>query len=335
MNMKKLFVIVIIAFILIAGGYYAWKKFNPQQNTAKQLLEQEKVITEEPVKIGAAEDTDTASKKNSDNTVKEAVVQKNVVLEENANLYGEMPNGSLPLSAIAKTKSMPENIRSELDDIFQNNNIYYMTKKNSDTLIIVTDNNENIRHNIEFIELSLINGHITKTTLGYNDKMQDSDNDKWEYEKVTKQPVRHTVYDRNGDIIFTENWNYDIKNPIKYEMKDANNKVISLRKETNDNDSDLRIEHLVYDTDGNTRINVSATYDGPCVKRFTYFNADKPAESGSIISEYDNGLKTKETVYSSDLSVLNIYTSEYEDGIRKNISIFDSQNNKTKELLSE
>ena len=59
-------------------------------------------------------------------------------------------------------------------------------------------------------------------------------------------------------------------------MKDGNGHIISMRKETLNDGTNLRIEHLVYDKNGNTKINVSTTYDGEDVKRFTYYNADKP-----------------------------------------------------------
>ena len=134
---------------------------------------------------------------------------------------------------------------------------------------------------------------------------------------------------------FVETWNYDDSEPIKYEMKDSNGKVISLRKETLENGTDLRVEHLLYDKDGKTRINVSATYEGEDIKRFTYYNADKLNESGSIFSDYSNGYKTKETVYTSDLKVKNSYTSEYKDDSRTDIIKWDNKNKEVHKYLPE
>ena len=118
-------------------------------------------------------------------------------------------------------------------------------------------------------------------------------------------------------------------------MKDSDGHVVSMRKEMVENGTDLRVEHLVYDSNGNTRINVSITYDGPDVKRFTYYNADKTAESGSVFDEYSNGLKTKETVYTSDLKVQNHYTSDYKDGNRESITVWDNQNKETQKLVTD
>ena len=79
-------------------------------------------------------------------------------------------------------------------------------------------------------------------------------------------------------------------------MKDGNNKPISIKKENLDNENSLRVEHLIYDKDGNTKVNVSASFEGADIKRFTYYNADKPDESASVFSEYLDGMKVKETV---------------------------------------
>jgi len=128
-------------------------------------------------------------------------------------------------------------------------------------------------------------------------------------------------------------WNYDSENPVKYEMKDSEGRVISMRNETLTNGTDLRIEHLVYDKNGNTKINVSTTYEGDDIKRFTYYNADKIDESGSVFSDYSDGQKTKETVYTSDLKLKNTYTSDYKDGERENIIIFDNNNQEIKKFI--
>ena len=200
--------------------------------------------------------------------------------------------------------------------------------------MIIADNPANIRHSIEFTEISVNNGQLNTTTLGYSDKMEDSKNDKWEYNEL-KQPIRHTKYNAHGDADFVEIWNYDNNNPIKYEIKDNQGKVISLRKETIEHGTDLRVEHLLYNKEGNTRINVSATYEGEDIKRFTYYNADKPNESGSIFSDYSDGLKTKETVYTSDLKVKNTYTSEYKDGNREDITKWDNKNQEVHKYLPD
>lgn len=264
--------------------------------------------------------------------IKQAHIQKDDKISKNANLYKDPSSFSMPLSAIALVSELPHNIQAKVSKIAENNSIY-MIQRNKDKIIIITDNPENIRHSIEFTEITLSNGHETKTTLGYNDKMKDSNNDIWEYHQETQQPIRHTKYNADGDMEFVEVWNYENDNPVKYEMKDSKGNVISMRKETQHGDSDLRVEHLVYDKDGNTKVNVSAAYDGADIKRFTYYNADKAKESGSVFSEYSSdGYKTKETLYTSDLKVKNTYTSDYQDGERTDIKVYDVNNKEIQKL---
>lgn len=251
-----------------------------------------------------------------------------------ANLYSESSSSAIPLSAISEIADLSPNIQNVVAKIASDKNIY-MIQKSHNNLLIISDNPANIRHSIEFTEVSLDNGHQVNTTLGYNDKINDSDNDIWEYNPETHQPERHTKYNKNGDVEFVEMWSYAPKEQVKYEMKSSDNKVISMRKETLENGMDLRIEHLVYDKDGNTKMNVSVTYDGEDIKRFTYYNADKPDVSGSIFSDYSDGLKIKETVYTSDLKPKEIYTSTYKDGAREDIIKWDNQNREVQKLIQE
>ena len=118
-------------------------------------------------------------------------------------------------------------------------------------------------------------------------------------------------------------------------MKDDKGNIISLKKETVSNDNDMRVEHLIYDKDGKTKVSVSASYEGADIKRFTYYNADKPAESGSVFSEYADGQKTKETVYNSALKIENTYTSEYKNGERTEIKVFDQNNQEIEAIISQ
>ena len=298
----------------------------PTEQVSKELKNTDKTeITQES--SPAAEPS-----KDVKTSVMHASVQKEDSLIKHADLYNNAAGDMLPLSAINILSELPSDIKSKVLKLSESNNIYMM-QKNKDKLFIITDNPSNIRHCIEFTEISLKNGHQVTTTLGYNDKIKDSDNDIWEYDD-SKRPIRHSKYKPDGELEFVEVWNYD-NNPVKYEMKDAEGHVISLRKETLDNDVNLRVEHLVYDKDGNTKVNVSTTYEGEDVKRFTYYNADKPNESGSVFTDYENGLKTKESVYTSDLKLKNSYTSEYKDGEREDITVWDNKNKEIQKLLPE
>ena len=336
MEKKKL--LAVVGAIILAGfcSYYliskpvnnTYEQHETQSDKAEQNVQQDNSIVSKKVKKGDVEKSESAQ-----TVQKAAILLKEESFVTKTDLYDAIPASSLPLSAISILSEQPENIKSTILKIAETNNIY-MVQPKKDKLLVIADNPSNIRHGIEFTEVSTVNGQQIKTTLGYNDKMKDTDNDKWEYND-SKQPIRHTKYNKDGDMEFVETWNYDDSKRIKYDMKDANDKVISLRKETLENGTDLRVEHLLYDKDGRTRINVSATYEGEDIKRFTYYNADKPNESGSIFSDYSNGLKTKETVYTSDLKVKNSYTSEYKDDSRTDIIKWDNKNQEVHKYLPE
>ena len=330
MNMKKI-VLGCVIVVCVAGGCFVGLKNFQSDSDVNNINENVKKDKTSDVKKTDNKKLKQTKTSISDNKV--SVEKENKFLKK-ADLFDNTPSSALPLSAIAELANLPENIRHLVMNIAENNNIFMM-KKYHDKLFVITDNPENIRHSVEFTEISLINGHKKNTTLGYNDRISDSDNDNWEYTDDTKQPLRHTKYNKDGDVEFVETWSYDPNESIKYEMKDAEGNIISLRKETLNGGTDLRVEHLIYDKDGNTRINVSATYDGEDVKRFTYYNADKPKLSGSVFSEYTDGLKTKETIYTSDLKVSETYTSEYKDGSREEIVKWDNKNQEVEKLVPQ
>lgn len=251
------------------------------------------------------------------------------------DLYGNLSGESLPLSAIDVISHLPSNIKNTVSKVIETSNGVYFVEKDEDKVLLVIDDITNIRHNIEFVEVSLNNAHMKKTTFGYNDKINDFANEMWDYDKNTNQPTRHTTFDKDGDIIFVENWYYDSDNPIKYEIKNSDGDIISMRKETLDNDTNLRVEHLLYDKDGKTKVSVTASYDGGDIKRFTYYNAEKPSEGVSILGEYSDGQKMKETVYSTDYKLKNTYTSSYKNGIREDIKKFDENNREVEQLIED
>ena len=338
MNKKK---ILISAVLICITGAFLLTVINNKtgEKTSNDVSLEQKTVLPAETAVNKKEEIKTSFSNDKKKTIKAGIEEvKNIKDDKKnkivyTNLYDDIPSSVLPLSAITQISSLPQNVQSVISDISKNSNIYMIQKNNKDKLLIISDNPDNIRHNITFTEVTVSNGHQVKTTLGYNDKMNDSKNDIWEYNNETGQPIRHTKYNADGDMDFVETWNYDIDNPIKYEMKDAAGKVISMRKETLNNGTDLRIEHLLYDKDGNTKINVSTTYEGDDIKRFTYYNADKISESGSVFSDYSEGQKVKETVYTSDLKVKNTYTSDYKDGSRANIIKFDNKNQEVNKYI--
>ena len=301
---------------------YSLKKDNAADNYLN--VEGNKFLADRKTK------NDKALKSDKSNTTSSS----SEIIHKKINLYSDVPSTALPLSAITLMPDISDNIKEELNSVYENSNIL-MANKSHDKILLITDNSSNIRLGIDFTEISLKNGHKTNTTLGYSGKTKDFSNEIWDYDKDTGKPLRHTTYDEAGDVIFVETWNYSPDNPVKYQMKDADGNTLSMRKETLENGSDLRVENIVYDKEGNTKISVSSTYDGADIKRFTYYNSDKPSDSGSVFSEYDEGLKTKEILYTSDLKVKNTITSNYADGVRESITVYDPENNEVEKLSAE
>ena len=211
-------------------------------------------------------------------------VQPNVEVKEFDCSYS-----NVPLSGIAELSSVSPEVLSSAKRVINNSQTVYMIKHLGDKLLIVTENQNNLRHGVDFVEIALNNGHQTRTTLGYSDSIKDtSDDDYWEYDE-RRLPLRHIKFSNDGGTEFTEIWNYDESNPIKYELKDSKGNIRAVRKETLKDGTDLRIDNILYDKNGYIKVNVSSSYDGADLKRFTYYNVEKTAESGSVFSEYKDG----------------------------------------------
>ena len=103
-------------------------------------------------------------------------------------------------------------------------------------------------------------------------------------------------------------------------MKNSEGKTISVLKEILESDTNYRKEHIFYDNEGNTKMSLTVNFDGADITRFTYYS---PEYSISIISEYTDGVKTKESVYNKDYELINILTADYENGERTAITLLD------------
>ena len=242
----------------------------------------------------------------------------------------------LPLFSIVEISKLSTNVKKVVDKLLEDSQGFYLLRKNGDKVLIILQNpirNENIfsRHDLQFVEIDL-NGKVIYHNAGYqgsdgetvNIVMQKEDN--WNFDETTEpqRPLKHIAYNEKGKIKFTEYWNYDEKEPIKYQMKDAQKKVISILKESQENDSNFRKEHVFYDNDGKTKMSLTVNYDGANLSRMTFYNAHDSIDSVSIISEYENGLKTKESVYNEAYELINVVVSEYIDGERKCIKVYDN-----------
>lgn len=334
---KKILIVALAAAALIGlyGVNSTLKKNNNVEISGLENTVNEKSSkAEQPAKDILGNKAETIKKASVSKNTEQTTEQNGVI--KKGNLYTNLSNNSIPLSAITEMADMPANTKNSINNIIKSSDEIYMMKKSKDKVLLVVNNQKNIRHGIEFIEISTHSGQHKVTTLGYLDKMKDSNNENWEYDKVNR-PIKHIIYDNEGDVEYIEVWDYNEASPIKYELKDRDGKVVSVKKETINNDSnDLCIDHIIYDKDGNTKVKVSATYEGADIKRFTYYNSDKLSDSASVFGEYQDGKKVKETVYTSDLKVKNIYSSDYnEDGERTGIKVFDNQNNEIEQIVED
>lgn len=261
------------------------------------------------------------------------IVQKTAkqeTVKRKADLFSD--NTLLPLSAITEISFLPSNLQKEVSKLIENSNLYYLKRKQDGIFMIVGNSGDEkyLRHDIKFVE---INSEGVQKITNIGQEVSDEDGD-WEFNEESGHPLKHIKYNRDGDIEYTEIWNYSEGEPVKYEMKNGEGKVLSIKKETPDGETKLWSEHLIYDEEGKTKVNVSANYEGPDITKFTYYNSERPEDSVTLMSEYSDGVKTEEKVYSSDYKLKNTYNAGYKDGELVNIKVFDSTNNEVEEISS-
>ena len=299
---------------------------------SKETNEEEKTILKKEMK--------KVEKTAKEQTKTLAPQQKNAEKKDlsiKTDLYKGVPDSLLPLSAISEIASLNGHVHKTIKELVDNSTGVLYVKRNGNKLVMVVENPDDNRHGLEFVEISTDGKHekigllLSKYSEGYTDE------DLWEYDvsEDVKRPIKHTKFNSDGDVEFVETWNYSSEEPIKYELKNKDDKVISVVKETIDDNNSMRQEHLIYDKEGNTKVNLTVNYDGADLTRFTYYNADKLNESGSVFSEFKDGVKIKETVYTSDLKVKNVYQPKYKNGERESIKVFDDEEKEVKTLLSE
>lgn len=296
-------------------------------------------VEEEAPKLSGQEPQKTVKKTAKTEVVKPIEVKTH-------NLYTNTPY-NIPLSAIVEITKASEKAQKAAEGLLENAQGFYFVKfdENHKTLEILLENPVTTadtypRHNIELAYIDE-NGNIKYTAKGYKGEdgetsnAVEAENDIWEFDKSVEpyRPIKHVVYDEHDNIKFTEVWNYDENEPVKYEMKDGNDKVVSILKETVDHSSNYRKEHVFYNKDGKTELSLSVNYDGANLSRLTYYDS-KNHEGISIISEFADGNKTKEVIYNQEYELQNTLKSEYENGVRKNITVLDADS-KEIETLSD
>lgn len=318
--MKKLLTACFICVFLVSGCSVFSGKEKKQETVPPVVQKTEKAPELEP-KVVTTAPLQTVPAVNETKKIKKA------------DLYQE--NSELSLSAISSISKLDDNIKAKVNNYIKNSTVYYLNEKNGSAFMIVSnaENEKFQRHGVELVEISKNGTKLVSQLVKTSD--ENDDNDVWEFDEETKLPLRHVCYDADGEINYTEFWNYDTNNPVKYELKDGEGKTISLKKEIQDNASNLRIEHLVYDHNGNTTLNISANYDGADITRLTYFNSKTPEDGVIVMSQLKDGQKVKETAYSSDYKVKNVYEPFYEDGKLVKIKVFDNEYKELEEISSD
>lgn len=264
--------------------------------------------------------------------IKKAELPKPVKVEKH-DLYS---TADLPLQAIVEISKLPHTSKEIADNILEESQGFYLLKTESNNgffAILETPINDvktYPRHNLEFAKVSEL-GEVNFEDL---DKISENESDKWKFDKSeTPRPLKHIIYDEKGKVKFTEIWNYDDNEPVKYELRNSENKPVSILKETLEGDTNYRKEHIFYDENGNTKKKFSINYDGANISRLTYFDSENMEDSITIISEYSgNGVKTKESVYNSNYELVNTIVSDYEDNERKSIQVLDKDGKEIKML---
>lgn len=313
---KKLLIGVSLGVVVASALGYVFLSENEEEGTvAPPVVEQKKEIKP------------TAQEKKQ--------VVKNTTSIKKANLYNSIDK-NMPFSAIADLSVLSSAASKTVNHLLARSSggIYFL-KRDGDKVVAIIDltpedeENSIKRHDFNFVEISALDGSV----LTNNNIEQDSNYDKWEFENDL--PLSHAHYDENKELVYTEVWNYSEDEPVKYKKSDKDGQVISLRKEVVDNGVNLREEHIFYDEEGNMTKNVSFNYDGLDLTRFTYYNSKTPNDSAMIVSEFEDGVKKKETVYSSDYKIQNTYIPEYKDGQKSEIKILDKNNNLIETLQAE
>ena len=253
---------------------------------------------------------------------------------------------NIPLMSIVEINKAPESIQKSAEKLLEDAQGFYFVKydENKRELNVllenpVTQGNTYVRHNLEFATVKE-DGSVKYSKEGYSGhdgeiaNAVETEEDLWEFDKTIEppRPLKHMVFGDNGQIEFVETWNYDENEPVKYEMKDGDGKIISIVKESADG-ATYRKEHVFYDKDGKTIKSFSVNYDGTDLSRMSYYDADN--NNGlSITSEYSEGNKVKEVIYNQDYELQNTIKSEYENGKRKSVTVLDSDS-KEVETISD
>lgn len=279
-------------------------------------------------------------------------VAKPVKIPQKASIKGDLYSDTpyyMPLLSVVEISELKPEVKKKVDEILENSQGFYFLKhdkKTGETVILlqnpVKDNSNYIRHNLQ-TAIVADDGSVTYKNIGYSGEEGEIDNsveqktDSWEFDTSVEpyRPLKHTAYDNHKKVLYTEVWNYGETESIRYEMKDAKDKTISIIKETTDGNDNYRKEHIFYDSNGNTEKSLSANYEGADIKWFTYYDAKNPENNISIESVYNDGLKTEEKIYNQEYKLMNTLKADYSDGERTELTLFDGEGKEKESIKSD
>ena len=310
MNKMYKIIIAVLVFVLLISVVGMLINSNKQKNIDNIPV---KTNTEKPKQIQQKNITDKISNEVTTET------------KNTKHISYDVSNTKLPFSSVIQIAELPDNIKAAIKHTEEDHNVLYFIKENDKAILLVETAEDCPRHELEYIEINTVTGQQTHK-LFETISSRNGENDEWTYDKESKRPVKHIIKNSKGNEEYTETWNYDDNEPVKYVLKKAD-KIISMKKETLDSDTTLRREHIIYDNDGKIRVNISSIYNGPDMTSFTYYDSNNENGSETIVSEYsENGEKVKEIVYSSDYKIKNRYEGEYKDGVLKDIQEISDDN---------
>lgn len=328
MNRKNLLIGGIITGLIACTGLSIFFTNNVDE-------QEQKTPTPKPTELSVPE----PKKVEQAPPVKTAVTPKS---PQKVELYNLEENRTLPLSAITAISALPDSIKKAVNKQLEHTNVYFLDVQDDKILIIKdanTDEERFSRHDFEIVKVSKTDGRVEKETA-FPRKMsnEESEHEVWEYEVLEGDmvvPTSHKSLDEKGKVCLVEKWYYSEEDPIKYKVINKDNKTLSIRKTSANDDGNWRDEHIFYDEKGDTVLNVSTVYEDNNIARFTYYNAKNPETGVTIVNEYTDGMKTKETVYSADYKIENVYKADYENGARTGITILDGHNHPVEKLSAE
>ena len=317
MTLKKILLFLFFVIVLIGVGYSFSFIFNKNEKTDEVVDVQKKV----PV----------STKK---------IVQQPITKEEKVDLYSESLY-DIPLISISEISKLPKDKKAIVDNLLEKSQGFYYLKLIDDKIFVILQNPVNStnifsRHDLQFAEI-LEDGKIIYHNAGYfgyeGEHLSNNADDVWTFDESTeiKRPLKHVVYDEKGKIKFTETWSYTPEDEIKYIMKDSHNKEVSILKESQDNESNYRKEHIFYDNDSRIKMSLTVNYDGANITRMTFFNSHDLVDSVSIFSDYVDGVKTRESVYNEKYELLYTVIPTYNDEVRSKLTVLNA---KGEEILS-